>query len=358
MKKHMLFVVAADSGGHILPALTLARRWKENHKDGDIVFISSTKLLDKKIVSSSSIPSVKLFLPLGKFMSIYIWMYPVLIAQIFLIFCVSIFYFIKYRPEKIITTGGLIALPVCCAGWLLRKKIELYELNVVPGKAVKFLMPFVQTIYILFERTKLLCRLGNYSFAKKCVVTDYPVRFDVSNVYDDKRYIIEILNKKVGPYSTQFDSGRKTLFVLGGSQGSVFLNDIMRSFFIHHKGVLHDVQVIHQVGDKNITGWHEFYAHLNIPAFVFGYYENVKDLYIVADVVVCRAGAGTLFELAFFKKHSLVIPLVANSTSHQVDNARAMTEKYPHLFMLLAQDDIKKDENNFAKHLLLLLRNH
>lgn len=101
------------------------------------------------------------------------------------------------------------------------------------------------------------------------------------------------------------------------------------------------IQIIHQTGSSDATDWQNVYAEKNISAYVFSYMPHLEQIYSAADLIICRAGAGTLFEVKFFNKPCIVIPLETNTTTHQVDNARAIVKDHPDLFHLILQKDIE-----------------
>ena len=111
---------------------------------------------------------------------------------------------------------------------------------------------------------------------------------------------------------------------------------------------LHPAKYLLQSPKINVIICISFYKDLKIPAVVFDYDENIQNFYLLSDLIICRAGAGTLFEIEFFRKKCLVIPLVAASTSHQVYNAQAMAEQYPDLFKIMSQDELVPDKFNDA----------
>jgi UDP-N-acetylglucosamine--N-acetylmuramyl-(pentapeptide) pyrophosphoryl-undecaprenol N-acetylglucosamine transferase len=152
-----------------------------------------------------------------------------------------------------------------------------------------------------------------------------------------------------------FSEARKTIFILGGSQGSVLLNTCIKNFFEQNLPVLSLVQVIHQIGAQDQFDWVGFYKNMRVPAFVFSYNEDLAACYRATDVIVCRAGAGTLFEVLFFNKRALVVPLVAQTTSHQVDNAQALAQEHLELFTVVLQQDIIQDQKIFNNTLKILL---
>jgi UDP-N-acetylglucosamine--N-acetylmuramyl-(pentapeptide) pyrophosphoryl-undecaprenol N-acetylglucosamine transferase len=320
MKKTICFV-AGHSGGHILPSLTHAKNLVDTGEVTDIIFFSTNAALDKKIISRNSLVAKLVSLsvsgiPYGRKILL-----PLFFAQCLLSFFQSLYHLILYRPQAIISMGGLISVPVCCAGWLLRIPIELYELNVEPGKAITFLAYLAQKIYILHPET------ASYLPAEKCAITEYPLRFS-EEARSASRH--DALN------NLELSPAKKTIFVLGGSQGSLFLNKLIKQWVYAQKDSSY-FQIIHQTGEHDTTDWKKFYAERSIHAIVFSYHENLAIFYQAADLVISRAGAGTLAELDFFKKKSLIIPLETARTNHQIYNARAYVTKNPDLFCVIEQ---------------------
>ncbi|KKQ32832.1 MAG: UDP diphospho-muramoyl pentapeptide beta-N acetylglucosaminyl transferase [candidate division TM6 bacterium GW2011_GWF2_37_49] len=337
MKNKIIYVVAAGSGGHILPALTLAKRWIENTHGGKVVFWGSNKAIDQKVIANATFLSEFIGINLTGFSLKKIWSLPILIFWLIFAFFKCMYRCIKQRPEKIICTGGLIGIPTCLAGRLTGTSIEIYELNVVPGKAVKALMPIASKIYIAFEQTKKYCTFLGINLSYKCELTNYPIRFsEQDRLPQDKNKIIEQINKD-NVATKAFSSDRKTIFILGGSQGSVMLNECFKEFLKYQPNIHGQVQVVHQIGNREIETYRAMYQSLYVPAIIFAYNEDLKNLYQLSDLIICRAGAGTIFEVEFFKKPCIVIPLVAATTSHQVQNAQAIAQKHPTLFTMIDQ---------------------
>ncbi|MFH0898308.1 MAG: UDP-N-acetylglucosamine--N-acetylmuramyl-(pentapeptide) pyrophosphoryl-undecaprenol N-acetylglucosamine transferase [bacterium] len=346
MKQNILVLVAGGSGGHIIPALQLGKHWKESNNPGIVFFIGQDGTLDQKILKNKDFLHHTQFVKLGKFSLQKFWFLPLLFWQLIVILVKSYSLFKKNTPTKIITTGGLLAIPVCLAGWLQKIPIELHELNVIPGKAIQFLASVAHKIFIVFTKTATYFSTKNQ---QKCTVQTYPVRFEKKHISVHKENLIRYINQLISG-SLKFDISRKTLFILGGSQGSLLLNDLSKKFVINHTTVNQSIQIIHQTGNNN-TGWEQFYAKHNIPAFTFNFYKNIEHCYLLADLVLCRAGAGTLFELLFFEKKSIVIPLVASTTDHQIENARAMQAQFPGLFSIIEQKEVQEEQELVFKAL-------
>lgn len=313
MQKHkqkIICFVAGHSGGHIIPCLTLANKYS----DYKINFITTNKKLDNQILSNQNLNKI-LNLNLHKIPN-KIFHLPKFAFLLIFSFFKSFIFLIKDRPKKLITTGGLIGIPVFIAAKLLQIKSEIYELNVVPGKTTKFLEKLKPEIKICFEESQKY-------FKNKCTVIDYPVRFSEKDKSADKSEIY----KKIS-----FDSNKKTILILGGSQGSIFLNDITQKFL--EKYNLQNIQIIHQTGANDKRNWPEFYKTKNIPSLIFSYNQNIKEFYLISDLILCRAGAGTLAEIIFFNKKCITIPLEANTTSHQTLNATTLAKKYTNIVAL------------------------
>ena len=311
--------VAGRSGGHIIPCLS----WAHQNNARTILFFSTHNALDKQLLKDELVKHIPLTLnnipyknPLR--MIQFAWHF----ANAFI---KSLYYLHTYKPTKILSTGGYIALPVCSAARCLRIPIELFELNVSPGKATKFLAPIASRINICFEQSK------RYFPEKKCVIQPYPLRFT------QKQYTTDYADFRL-------DATKKTVMILGGSQGSQFLNEIIKEWVAHTNKS--DIQIIHQTG-THTQQWEGFYKKMNIPAFVFNYYAHLEDLYPLTNVVICRSGAGTLFETLYFKKPCITIPLETATTAHQTENAYALAQQYPELVKMIKQKDIERAKNNF-----------
>src|SRR5947207_3932708 len=115
MTQKIICFVAGKSGGHIIPCLTLAEIYHQENSDLKILFFSTNTTLDKHILSNNTHISWHIPLPLQSIKRINFIDYIKIFFNIIHSFIMSFFYLCKYKPSTIITTGGIIALPVCCA---------------------------------------------------------------------------------------------------------------------------------------------------------------------------------------------------------------------------------------------------
>ena len=320
----VLCFVAGKSGGHLLPCITQAEKVLKSDTTSQVYLFSSGTPLDTKIMEKH--PKIEHYIPatLDSIPYKQPWLFPFFIYNFISYFTHSIYKLYCIKPAKIISFGGLNSIPVCLAGKILGIPFELHELNVEPGQAVKFLSYFTDTVYICFTQT------ADYFKSKKCIVAPYPIRFTDADKFYDKQKLLQEWN---------LSADRKTIVILGGSQGSVFVNQAIKSCLEHNEHLANNIQIIHQIGIHDQDNYKEFYQSHNIPAVVFAYNEQLQNFYNLADVIICRAGAGTLFEVDFFKKPCVIIPLQTDLNDHQLKNAYAMERMHPENFSVVLQGD-------------------
>jgi UDP-N-acetylglucosamine--N-acetylmuramyl-(pentapeptide) pyrophosphoryl-undecaprenol N-acetylglucosamine transferase len=329
--------VAGKSGGHIIPALVHIQRSLTDDLGTSVLFFSTDGALDCSIIAQSGSVNRHVALHLPSVPHKKRRDYPLFLWRLGSAFLRSFKILYSVRPEKVISMGGYISLPVCYAAWILGVPIELYELNVIPGKAVKVLSRYARTVYTCFKETAA-------HLSVNCVLIDYPLRsFNVINRHE----ACEVL---------AISGDQKVLLILGGSQGSEFINGLAGEFckwYVTYRNV--KLHVIHQTGERNLELVKCMYDVNGISATVFSYKPDIGSCYSAADAVIARAGAGTLFELLFFKKHSFVIPLEAGITVHQRENAYAMSREYPDVFTTMLQQEIMQDKERAFQLLASLL---
>ena len=324
----ILCFVAGKSGGHLLPCITKAEKTLQHDATSQIYLFSSGSSLDYKIMEKH--PTIHHYVPavIDSIPYKQPWLFPLFIFTMTSYFFHSLYKLWSIAPAKIISFGGLNSIPVCLAGKVLGIPFELYELNVQPGQAIKFLSYFTDTVYICFAQT------AQYFSNKKMVLAPYPVRFtDADRIYDKEKLLEEWNLKK----------DRKTIVILGGSQGSLFVNQAIKNCLEQDAQFANNVQIIHQIGIYDQDDYKDFYAQHNIPAVVFAYNEQLQNFYNLADIIICRAGAGTLFEVEFFKKQCIIIPLQTDLNDHQLQNAQAMTDMHSDRFSVVTQEQCAND---------------
>jgi UDP-N-acetylglucosamine--N-acetylmuramyl-(pentapeptide) pyrophosphoryl-undecaprenol N-acetylglucosamine transferase len=316
--------VAGRSGGHIIPAMVLAQNMLKKQDIDHILFFCSTKPLDLKIVdnyrsNSTIIPLDIDIIPYRK-----PWNFPKFLYRIGTSFLVSIYNLYYYQPSMLISLGSDISIPVIIAAFLLRIPIHLFEVNAVPGKSILATVWFASTIRICFP----IC--ASYFPSEKIFHQDYPIRFTSKDV----------LKKKIAQKQINLNPKRMSILILGGSQGSFFLNKCIKTMFLEHPNFSSHLQIMHQTGSDNYNEMQGWYKDHGIDAKVFSFTHSLAPYYCAADVVLCRAGAGTLFETLFFKKLFICIPLETSTTTHQLDNAQAIVQLYQNRCIVIQEQEL------------------
>src|SRR5581483_1162812 len=265
MAKKTICFVAGKSGGHIIPCLTLAQQYK-NTENIDILFFSANTTLDHHILSKN--PLVSLHIPLA-FFSVQIKSFSdyCMIPLRALASCMmSLYYLLNYRPTEIITTGGIVSLPVCYIGFILRIPITVYCLDAIPGKAIKALQPIATTTYVCFRHAQKLL--------KSTTLISFPIKYTVE---DSK------LSSEKAKEQLALEKNKKTIVILGGSQGSLFLNECIKKWVTNPSFPCHNIQIIHQTGSVDVINWPILYTQHNITACVFSFQPNLAPIYSAAD---------------------------------------------------------------------------
>lgn len=325
MKK--ILYVAGKSGGHIVPALTHAEQFLKLHSDYEIDMITTDAPLDRQLLADAPFIYQHWVLPLGSVKRSSLFDYVRIVTRLVRAWWQSVKILRRERPERVISMGGFVSVPVCLAAWILRIPFDIYELNVIPGTAVKVLSPFATHIFVCFEKTK------SYFSQKKTVSARYPVRFSEHDKVDK-----ETARRHLG-----LDPQKKTIFVIGGSQGSRLLNTIIQQFVERRP----ELQAIHQTGADSIIEVSAWYKQHQIPALMFPYRDDIQWCYAAADLVITRAGSGALHEVLFFEKPAIIIPLEVATTDHQVDNAQAIVAMAPHRYHMLRQAALASEPQLF-----------
>ena len=321
--------VAGKSGGHLIPAFTHAEKMRTQNLANRILFFTSSTRLDISLTKNNQIIDQTIYLPFVDFPGKRIWRYPSFFILGLISFLQAVTTLRRNKTEHVISMGGSISIPVCIAAKALGISFDLYELNVEPGKAIYFLSRWANNIYVCFDKTK------KYFPQRSCISTSYPIRYNEMDIQ---------------PSTSKKE--RKTIFILGGSQGSISLNNIVRSFIEVHPEIHETIAIIHQTGNYDKNEWKKFYHSYTIPAQVFAFKDDLVPSYNHADIIICRSGAGTLAETIFFKKPCITIPLELSSTSHQLHNAQAYAQVYPELVQVIQQKNLKENVELFSTQLI------
>lgn len=298
-----IVIATGGSGGHIFPALCVARQLRADHHDV-FCLVAGGRILEK--IKERGFPLQVLPAKGFSLRSLPLFFQSVLAMVQSLL---SSFQFLKkYRPDVVVGFGGYGAFSVVLAAFVLRQPTMIHEQNVVPGRANRVLSKMVDKIAVSFQETR------GYFNSKKTVLTGCPCHNHMPAISRE-----EILSRWA------LSPGKTTLLVLGGSQGSRRLNEEFLRTAQALKGTL-DFQVIHIAGKSDYASVKKGYRQVDISCCVFDFLEEIEQVYKVADVAISRAGALSVFELAAFQLPAVLIPYPF-AGGHQRENARILAQR-------------------------------
>ena len=302
-----VLIAAGGSGGHIFPAIALAKTLQGSAGSGNIEirFVGSDKALDRRIfekegfdfslISANRFPYKRSFALVTFFIKLIIDL-----AR-------TLFIILSYRPGVVVGFGGYVSCPVIIAAALFRIPVIVHEQNVIPGRANKLLFKFADKVAVSFQETA----------AERGVFTGNPMRSEV--LKDDRAGGI----RRFG-----LDQAKFTILVIGGSQGAHFLNETFVSAMANvDKDMLSSFQVIHLTGIKDYEWAVKAYGGIaGLESRVYSFIDRIDEAYSASDLVVTRAGASAIFEIACFARPMILVPYPF-AMSHQAENARVFAEK-------------------------------
>ncbi len=292
--------------GSVMPLLALKEDLQK--ENADILWIGTRKGPEKQVVEKAGIEFKSIYS--GKLRRYFSWNNFIDPFKFLIGFFQSIFIILKFKPDVILSAGSFVSVPVAWAGWVLRKKIIVHQLDLKVGLANKVMAPLATKITVSLDETK------QYFSEKKVIVSGNPVRkiiFSGSKESAMKRFDLE--------------PDLPVLLIMGGGTGALAINKLTRQIL---PDLVEFCQIIHITG----KGKQFYFKHPRYHMFEF-LYKELADAYAAADVVVSRAGFSALTELAALGKPTILIPL---PNPDQINNAQYFIEKES--IILLNQDDL------------------
>ncbi|KKQ24190.1 MAG: hypothetical protein US40_C0002G0021 [Candidatus Roizmanbacteria bacterium GW2011_GWC2_37_13] len=301
------------TGGHLAPALAVIDEIKKTKPNVEIIFVGRKYALDSEKTTSLEFKEINrrkiLFIPLqaGRLTRVLSIKSLRSLFRVPLGFYRAFFIINQYRPDRIMSFGGYLALPLVFWGYIFRIPVFTHEQTINPGLANRIIGFFSKKIFIAFEEAK------KYFPAKKTIITGNPIRQSVF-----------IAKKK--PFSAKKD--RPVVYITGGTLGSHSVNEHVKKIIVK---LLNSYIVIHQTGETK--EYHDYDGLLKIKKNLSKeladryflakhfYEDEIGYIYSLADIVVGRAGANTFFELLKLKKPAIFIPLPWASGKEQFFHA-------------------------------------
>lgn len=299
-----LIVSGGGTGGHLFPGIAVAERFLANAPENKVLFIGTERHTDMRVLAGRNFQTASISCQGLKGKSVGARIKSLCQQPFSLIQARQLI--TKFKPDLVLGVGGYVTGPVLLAARLMGIATCIQEQNSVPGLANRIIGKFVDRVFISFPQSKRYFPRG------KCMLSGNPVRKELLN-------LIQL------PERT--DSARETLLVLGGSLGAHKVNMLVVEALERVKKKLSDTfRVIHQTGKDDEQKVSQEYSRIDIDAEVAAFFDDMACVYKEADVIISRAGATTLAEMAVLAKPMILIPYPYAADDHQRQNGQFLVE--------------------------------
>lgn len=297
-----LMIAGGGTGGHIYPAIAIAREYIAADSTRKVIFVGTERGLEKTIVPKAGFPLE--FISAGGLKGKAGMDLLRNVARLPLGFIQAWKLITKHRPNVVLGVGGYSSGPVLMVAALRRVPTIIHEANAFPGLTNRILGRMVKAVAVAFPEA--LPRLKRADG----VVTGNPIRR-------------EFFEK--GAARRTAATPKKRLLIFGGSQGSRVINDAMTGALLFLARLRDQLEIVHQTGPNELQKVQQAYrASAFTDARVVPYLDPMADEIAAADVVVSRAGAMTIGELSAVGRAAILIPFAAATNNHQELNARVV----------------------------------
>lgn len=296
--RHIL-MTGGGTLGPVTPLLALMEAWKKQDPSTVFSWIGTptgpeVELLEEKDVSFYELSAPKL----DRYNR---WSWLMIVPRL-IVSCIRAFALLKtIQPHMVFTAGGYVSVPVVWTARLLRIPCWVHQLDVVPGVANKIMAPFAKKVTVTWEESA-----SAFPARKTSVVGGLvrPALFEGDSEAFRNQY--------------QLERGKPTVCVFGGGTGAQSINDALQAIV---PDLRQRMNVVHLAGKGKLDEEDEetFGSYVAREFFT-----NMADLYAVADLIVARAGMGTILEIIALRKPTILIPI---PDSHQEANAEILERR-------------------------------
>lgn len=309
-KKQNILVAAGGTGGHIVPALAIAEEWRRRRPEDQIIFIGTHRGIEKQMVPPAGFRLETVIMSgwargwgLREIVSHLLFPFRLLIGLF-----QSLWILMRYRPALVIGCGGYVTGPVVWLAAMMNRLTFVQEQNSRPGRTSIILSSWVCRTFLAYEQAK-----SYLHHPERTVICGNPIR-----------KIPSALSKQEARQSLGLDPEKFTLLIVGGSQGARAINQAVRQVVFPLTGEL-PFQLLWQTGQ---TDYADIRAQFGgFPSvFMFSFIDRMHEAYSSADVILCRAGAMTLSEIACYGLPAILVPYPYAADNHQETNAMAYVQ--------------------------------
>lgn len=301
-----VIVSGGGTGGHIFPAVAIANAIKESYPKAEILFVGAKGKMEMEKVPKAGYPIQGLWISgIQRKLSLQNLLFPIkLLVSLFQAYKIAK----RFKPDLAVGVGGFAAGPLLKVATMMKVPSLIHESNSYPGITNKLLGKSVQKVCVAFDG------MEKFFPKEKLVITGNPVRREILDSNDQRAEGYAFFN---------LDPAKKTLLIIGGSQGARSINHAIAGSLkeIADTGI----QVLWQTGKSFVSSAKTKIEDLDtssIQAHDFIY--DMSKAYAVADLVVSRSGAMSVSEIALVGKPSILVPFPYAAEDHQTKNARAL----------------------------------
>ena len=296
-----LLLAAGGTGGHVIPALVIAGEFCGRRRDRQVLFVGTARGVETRLVPQAGFPLELLEVGALQGQAAASRLKTLLLLPRSLWQALRILE--RFQPQVVLGIGGYAAGPMMLAAAWSGIPLAVLEPNAYPGLANRWVAPYVARAFVAFPEA------ASYFPAGKAVEVGLPVR----------REFFEVQPK---PRQPPF-----TVLIFGGSQGARTLNRAAVEALPQLDQLQENLLLLHQTGQSEYNSVREAYAKHAVRAEVFPYIEKMPEAFARADLVVCRAGASTVAELAAAGRAAVLVPYPTAANQHQLRNAESLARR-------------------------------
>jgi UDP-N-acetylglucosamine--N-acetylmuramyl-(pentapeptide) pyrophosphoryl-undecaprenol N-acetylglucosamine transferase len=307
-----LLIAGGGTGGHLFPGVALAEELRARDPGAEIRFVGTARGIEARVLPQLGwelvlieVSGLKTVGALGALRGLL--RLPRALLQ-------SRRVVKAFGPDVVIGVGGYASGPVLLMARLMGVRTAILEQNSLPGLTNKILGGFVHAVFLCFEESRRFFR------RKKILMTGNPIRRDI-------RLALQAASESESePEPAPRSTSPLRLFVFGGSQGAVALNQLVADAagLLAGRGV--PIEIVHQTGVASLDQTRERYRAAGIEADLRSFIKDMAAEYRRADLVIARAGATTVGELGVVGRPAILVPYPFAADNHQEVNAREMAE--------------------------------
>lgn len=289
-------IAGGGTGGHVIPALAIARELRECFR-AEVLFVGTARGLENRLVPAAGF-ELRL-IEVGALNRVSLATRLRTLTALPRAILGSSQILGQYRPDVVVGVGGYASGPAMLAAALHSLPTLVFEPNVVPGFANRVVAPMVSVAAVQFEQTARSFR--------RAVVTGVPVR---------REFFL------VPPYSEP--DHKPKLLVFGGSQGASALNRVILESLPALQQNIPGLHIVHQTGERDYNEAQGAYLRAGISAEVYPFIDDMPGAFARADLLVCRSGASTVAEVTAAGRPAVFVPFPKAADDHQLRNAEAL----------------------------------